>query len=133
MPTYRVRVSLDLAGIRACFPRERPPVAGEDWDAAAYVDERIRAYRDALRQLSTDDPELLVEASFDTVSVIGDRVVVSCCGPAADEPPAGVIRRVEHAVRCVIGDDCAWRRHLRAAYFERHRAWRRETGSPIVH
>jgi len=133
VPTYRVRIALDLASIRACFPRERPPVANGDWDAAAYVDERIRAYRDALHELSAGEPDLQLEASFDTLSVAGDRVVVSSAGPAAGEPPAGVIRQVEHALRPVSRDACAWRRHLRAAYFARHRAWRRETGSPIAH
>ncbi|MCL4183869.1 MAG: hypothetical protein KJ011_10530 [Burkholderiaceae bacterium] len=41
MSTWRVRVSIDLAGIGAAFGRERPPVHDGDRDGAGHFAERI--------------------------------------------------------------------------------------------
>lgn len=133
MPTYRVRVWIDLAGIRARFARERPPVRDEDWDDRAYLDDRIAACREALGRVRKAEPGLQLEASFDTDAWRGDRVLVSPAVAGDDEPPARVVRAVEQALRPVFAEAGAWRRHLGAAWFERHRAWRREAGSPIAH
>lgn len=133
MPAYRVRVSLDLAGIRASFARERPPVEDDDWDQEAYVRERIAAYREALGALCSADPPWAIEACFDTEAADGDRFTLAPTEPAADGIPAPLAQSIEQALQRVRADASAWRRHLRAGYFERHRAWRRETGSPIAH
>jgi len=129
----RLRISIGVAGLRAGFARERPPVTDDDWDAFAYVDERIAAYRDALRPLSFADRDLSLQAAFDASAAGGDRIVVSAAGRSDGNVPAAVVQAIADAVRPVTNDTGAWRRHLRAAYFERHRAWRQETGSPIAH
>jgi len=133
VPIVRIRICIGVAGLRAGFARERPPVADEDWDAVGYVDERIAAYRDALRPLSFADRGLSLQAAFDAGAAASDRIVVSAVACPRDDVPAAVVQAIADAVRTVSDDTGAWRRHLRAAYFERHRAWRLETGSPIAH
>ncbi len=131
--TCRVRVSIDLACIRAAFPRECPAVLDGDWDAAGYVAERIAACRDALGALTDSCPDLRLELDIDTDATGGDRVQVWPAHPDADTQPASVVAAIERALRPVFADAGAWRRHLGAAWFERHRAWRRVAGSPIAH
>jgi hypothetical protein len=133
VPIVRVRISIDVAGIRAGFARERPPVDDDEWDAMAYVDERIAAYREALRALSLADEGLSLQVVFDAGGAAGDRLMISTAGFAGADVPATVVQSIADAVRPVTGDTGGWRRHLRTGYFERHRAWRRETGSPIAH
>ena len=133
MPIVRIRICIGVAGLRAGFARERPPVADGDWDAAGYVDERIAAYRDALRPLTFAEHGLSLQAAFDAGAAACDRIVVSALGCPPGDVPAAVVQAIADAVRPVTDDTGAWRRHLRATYFERHRAWRRETGSPIAH
>lgn len=128
-----MRISIDVAGIRAGFARERPPVEDEEWDATAYVDERIAAYREALRTLSLADAGLSLHAVFDAGAAAGDRMMVSAAGFAGAGLPETVVQSIADAVRPVTADTGGWRRHLRAGYFQRYRAWRRETGSPIAH
>lgn len=133
LPDCRVRVSIDLAGIRAAFERERPAVRDGDWDGAGYLAERVTACGDALRALADAHQGLRLEFDFDTDATCGDRVQVSPVHPGADAPPAALVQAIEHALRPVFADAGAWRRHLGAAWFERHRAWLREAGSPIAH
>ena len=133
MPICRIRISIDVAGIRAGFARERPPVKDDDWDAHAYVDDRIGAYREALRTLKERHPDLRLEVDFDAGAAAGDRIAVSTGRAPDGDLPANIAAEIAAAVRKVTDDAGGWRRHLRAPYFERHRAWRRETGSPIAH
>ncbi|KAA0219019.1 MAG: hypothetical protein DWB43_08595 [Lautropia sp.] len=133
MPVILVRVSIDIAGIRAGFARERPPVADDDWDALAYFDERIAAYREALRSPRVAHCGLTLRAAFDAGAAEGDRVIVSALQPADTGVPAALVQAIADAVRPLAHETGAWRRHLRAEYFDRHRAWRRETGIPIAH
>lgn len=133
MPVVLVRISIDVAGIRAGFARERPPVADDDWDALAYFDERIAAYREALRSPHLAQAGCALQAAFDAGAAEGDRVVVSALEPRDAEVPAAVVQAIADAVRPVAHETGAWRRYLGAGYFDRHRAWRRETGSPIAH
>jgi len=133
VPDCRVHVSIDLAGIRAAFGRERPAVHDGDWDGAGYLAERIAACGDALRALADAQPGLQLDLEFDADAACGDRVQVSAAHPGADPPPAALVQAIERALRPVFADAGAWRRHLGAAWFERHRAWRRAAGSPIAH
>jgi hypothetical protein len=133
VPSARVRISIDVAGIHAGLARERPPVEDEDWDATAYVDERIAAYRAALRTLSLADAGLSLQVVFDAGAAGGDRMVVSAAEFAEAGLSEAVVQAIADAVRPVTADTGGWRRHLRAGYFERYRAWRREAGSPIAH
>ncbi len=133
MPALRLRISIDVAGIRARFARERPPVLDEEWDEPAYVGERIDAYRAALRVLSRDAAGPAIEAVFAADATAGDRVVVIAADSGDEAAPAVSAQAIAAALRPVTDDAGGWRRHLRPAYFERHRAWRRETGSPIAH
>ena len=133
MPVILVRISIDVAGSRAGFAREHPPVADDDWDALAYFDERISAYREALRSPGIAQAGLVLRAAFDAGAAEGDRVVVSALEPPDAEVPAAVVQAIADAVRPVAHETGAWRRYLCADYFDRHRAWRREAGSPIAH
>lgn len=132
-PVLRVWVSIDLAGIRAGFARERPPVVDGDWDARAYFDERVSAYRDALRGPAIAAAGVRLELGFDDQASAGDRVALTVDQSAGGGCPAAVEQLIRDAARAVSAQTGAWRRHLGAGYFERHRAWRREAGSPIAH
>ncbi len=129
----RVRISIDLASIRAGFARERPPVVDGDWDARAYFDERVSAYRDALCSPAIAATGVWLELFFDDRASAGDCVALAADQTAGDGCLAAVEQLIRDAARTVSGQTGAWRRHLGAGYFERHRAWRREAGSPIAH
>lgn len=129
----RVRISIDLVGIRAGFARERPPVVDGDWDARAYFDERVSAYRDALCSPAIAAAGVRLELGFDDETSACDRVALAADPPAGGGCPAAVEQLIRDAARAVSAQTGAWRRHLGAGYFERHRAWRREAGSPIAH
>jgi len=47
-----VRVAVATQPIRALFARERPPVSHAEWDEAAYVEQRLHAYAEALEGLA---------------------------------------------------------------------------------
>lgn len=51
-----VRVRIGTQAIRALFAGEKPPVPDAEWDEAAYVEQRLRAYRDALEPLARVRP-----------------------------------------------------------------------------
>ena len=128
-----MRISIDVAGIRASLARERPQVADEEWDAAAYVDERIAAYREALRTLSLAHASLSLQVVFDAEAAAGDCLMVSAAGFAGAGLPETVVQSIADAVRPVTADTGGWRRHLPAGYFDRYRARRREAGRPNPH
>ncbi len=115
MPIVLVRISIDVAGIRAGFARERPPVADDNWDALAYFDERIAAYRDALRSPGIAQAGLVLQAAFDAGAAEGDRIVVSTLEPPDAEVPAAVVQAIADAVRPLAHETGAWRRYLGAA------------------
>ena len=57
-PRCVVHVRIGTQAIRALFAGERPPVPDQEWDEAAYVEQRLRAYRDALESLACVRPLL---------------------------------------------------------------------------
>ncbi len=138
-----VRVSIDVARIRAAFSREKPPVLDDEWDADAYVADRAAAYLAALEQCAckagvvVDAPD---EAGHDSPTGVDVacppstadrvRVVASRLDGASLEDR---IAAVALALRPVFADAGAWRRFLLPAYFARHRAWRAAVGNPIQH
>lgn len=160
---FVVRVAVGTQPIRALFAREKPPVLEADWDEAAYVAQRLRAYAEALEDLARvrampDDGGITAGAP------LGERADVSSELRSRDEnavsvpdggawfscPRTGDRVRVEsnhpdgdtrsdahadleRALRRVFADAHAWRRHLLPAYFERHRNWRAVVGAPIQH
>lgn len=133
MHAVLVRISIGIAGIRAGFAREHPPVADDDWDALAYFDERIAAYREALRSPALAQAGLALQAAFDAGAAEGDRVVVSMLEPRDAGVPAAVVQAIADAVRPVTHETCAWRRYLRATGAGCHPLRQQETGSPIAH
>ena len=129
-----VRVSIDVVGIRARFARERPPVADDDWNAQAYVDERIAAYREALHaQDWVQSGVAQMQLIFDTGAADGDRIAVSALDSTVGGEPTAAMQAIAQAAQRVARERGAWRRHLSEGYFERHRAWRRVAGGPITH
>lgn len=131
-----VRVVVDTYGIVAAFAHEKPPVQLDEWDAQAYACERLEAYREALqRPLAAIGAHLdaVVDTSLGPAPLhgvqAGDRVSMLA--------PQAVACKLQSFVRQAVGpidaDVGAWRRFLRPAWFERHRAWRRKVGSPIAH
>ena len=129
-----VHVSIDVAGIRARFARERPPVADDDWDVQAYVDERIAAYREALHAPGTAQTGVAqMQLVFDTGAADGDRIAVSALESTVGGEPTAVMQAIAQAAQRVARERGAWRRHLSEGYFERHRAWRRVADGPIAH
>ncbi len=134
--------------IRALFAGEKPPVPEAEWDEAAYVEQRLAAYRDALDGLAAvlpmphasgdgiaDDDAFRASppaASRLSCARTGDRAIVDPGG--ADDAAREQLRsRVERALQRVFSDAHAWRRCLLPAYFERHRSWRAVAGAPIQH
>lgn len=129
-----VRVVVDTRAIIAALPHERPPVQLDEWDTQAYARERLEAYREALqRPLAAVGARLetLVDTELAPAHELrgGDRITVTAPESAADG--------LQHLVRCAVAaieaDRSGWRRFLLPTWFERHRAWRREVGSPIAH
>lgn len=134
--------------IRTLFAGEKPPVPEAEWDEAAYVGQRLAAYRDALDALASVVPmpgasaEVLAGHEKFAASPpgalqlscarTGDCAIVDLGGPdgAAREQ---LRSRVEVALQRVFADAHAWRRCLTHAYFERHRSWRAVAGAPIQH
>lgn len=143
----RVRICIGTAAIRARFEDERPPVQDGDWDEAAYVDERRRLYVQALEGISgigsitvqadTDPAGEGSEGPIASCPYTGDRIVVETheAGTSLDADGDGTEGHdvIAAAVQRVLADRNGWRRHLGAAWFERHRAWRARVGSPIQH
>lgn len=146
--TSIVRVRIGTAAIRARFGEERPPVLADDWDEAAYVDERRRLYAQALEGVGVIGSST-IQADGEPSAGYPGRLLASCshtgdridiepgeAGHAgdADTPPAtGADDAIAAAVQRVLADRHGWRRHLSPAWFERHRAWRARVGSPIQH
>ena len=129
-----VRVSIDVSGVRARFARERPPVADDDWNAQAYVDERIAAYREALHAPGTAQTGVAqMQLVFDTGAADGDRIAVSALESRVGGDPTAAMQAIAQAAQRVARERGAWRRHLSEGYFERHRAWRRVADGPIAH
>ena len=129
-----VRVSIDVSGIRARFARERPPVADDDWDVQAYIDERIAAYREALHAPGTAQTGVAqMQLVFDTGAADGDRIAVSALESTVGGEPTAAMQAIAQAAQRVARERGAWRRHLSEGYFERHRAWRRVADGPIAH
>ena len=131
-----IRVVVDTYGIIATFAHEKPPVQLDDWDAQAYARERLEAYREALqRPLAVIGARLesAVDTSLGSAPAHGvqadDQVTVLSSQAVARELQS----MVRQAVDPIDADASAWRRFLRPAWFERHRAWRLEAGSPIAH
>jgi len=135
-----VRVLVDTRGIVALFARERPAVRAGEWDAQGYAQQRAGLWRDALQSaLAQRGLRLDVQADFAvevvgadtgcTLRVGGDRVDVL----APEVEAQDLLRWIATAARAVAADAGGWRRFLQPAWFERHRAWRREVGSPVQH
>lgn len=150
-----VRVVIGTRGILALFAHEQPPVHAGEWDARGYAGQRAAAWREALQAVLAAQGARLevaadtgVPADLDGIAETGaeagpdtgaapaatlqigsDRVAV--LAPAADAHE--LMRIVEDAARPLAADGGGWRRFLQPAWFERHRAWRREVGSPIKH
>ncbi len=142
-------VRVGTTTIRVLFDRETPPVPADEWDEAGYVAARLHAYADALQGLAllrplvqADDPARTAEAigpspaSGDVTALCprtGDLVYVRL-PETGDRAAVDALRDdVARALRRVFADANAWRRHLKPAYFARHRAWRALAGSPIQH
>ncbi|HEY0879588.1 MAG TPA: hypothetical protein VGE10_14160 [Zeimonas sp.] len=138
---------IGTAAIRALFDREKPPVPAQEWDDAAYVAQRLRAYSDALATLAQvlamppDDvdfasaigavPRGATHGWSLSCPRTGDRLLVDF---RDSESASGTLREdIERAIGCVFADANAWRRNLLPAYFERHRSWRAVAGAPIQH
>jgi len=158
-----VRVAVGTQPIRARFAQEKPPVPDAEWDEAGYVEQRLRAYAEALEGIALvrskpgegghaadelpaggghdanaprGDDESVASApsggAWFGCPRTGDRVLVDLVD--ANEGPQHELRAaVERALRRVLDDAHAWRRHLLPAYFARHRAWRAVVGAPIQH
>ncbi len=136
-----VRVAVATQSIRALFAHEKPPVPDAEWDEAAYVDQRLLAYAEALGALALVRP--MPPADADAAGAArpptriscprtGDRIQVDLVDP--DEGLRPDLRAaLESALGRVFSDAHAWRRHLLPAYFERHRRWRAVAGGPIQH
>ncbi|RIK96448.1 MAG: hypothetical protein DCC72_04905 [Burkholderiales bacterium] len=129
-----VRVAVATQPIRALFAGEKPPVPDDEWDEAAYVAQRLRAYAEALEGIALVQPmpgTLGDGASFSCPRT-GDLVRIE-----PDDRNGGVrgdpYADIERALQRVFADAHAWRRHLLPAYFERHRHWRALVGNPIQH
>lgn len=144
-----VRVAVDTAAIRRSFAMEKPPVPPDDWDHTAYVEYRVSAYRSALREAALPGSHggvrvdvticLAGEASrraadtLDCPASAGDAVQIEAAGAVSQASLHGLRELVVGALRPLFADAGAWRRFLRPAYFERHRAWRSAVGGPIQH
>ena len=150
-----VRIVVGTRSIVALFAHEQPPVRAGEWDAQGYAAQRAAAWREALQAaLAARGTRLEVAvdaglpASLDGIAEAGteanpgtdaapattlligsDRIAVMA--PAADAHE--LVRIGEGAARPLAADSGGWRRFLQPAWFERHRAWRREVGSPIKH
>lgn len=150
-----VRVVVGTRDIVALFAHEQPPVRAGEWDAQGYAGQRAAAWHEALQAalaaqgarlevaVDTGVPagldgiaETDAEANSDTgaapaatLQIGSDRVAVLAPATEAHE----LMRIVEGAARPLAADGGGWRRFLQPAWFERHRAWRREVGSPIKH
>lgn len=142
---FVVRVAVGTQPIRALFAREKPPVLEADWDEAAYVAQRLRAYAEALEGIALLQPMMgdggngastPGSGAWFSCARTGDRALVEP-GYHDDESRGGAHadaeRDVERALCRVFDDANAWRRHLLPAYFERHRNWRAVVGAPIQH
>lgn len=136
-----VRVAVATQPIRALFAGEKPPVPDAEWDAAAYVAQRLHAYAEALETLALVHPmpsgcnDIQVPSRRATVIACprtGDRVHVDVVDPD-DRTRLDLHAEIERALQRVFSDAHAWRRHLLPAYFERHRAWRAVNVGPIQH
>lgn len=148
-PRCLVHVRVGTAPIRALFDHDRPPVATDEWDEHGYVEARLRAYAEALeglallRPMSSDDEETFPDRddamrcprTGDLVRIDLPAIDDTAPGAPGHEVAAREVRhdQIAHALRRVFADAHAWRRHLKAAYFERHRAWRAVVGAPIQH
>ena len=143
-----VQVRVDTTRIRSGFALEKPPVPEAEWDADAYVEYRTAAYRNALDAtvLAAMAGGVIVDvqigmtfdAAHDPVSIdcpasAGDRVRIVAVGELAEASLPALGTLVAQALHPMLVDAGAWRRYLRPAYFERHRAWRSSVGSPIQH
>lgn len=135
-----VRVVVDTRAIVALFARERPAVQAGEWDEQGYAQQRAGLWREALQtpladrgarlEVRTDVAGAMLDKPTGCMLCVGgDRVDV--LAPAADVQ--GLLHWVATAARAVAADTGGWRRFLQPAWFERHRAWRREVGSPIQH
>ncbi|MBW7923668.1 MAG: hypothetical protein H3C59_02875 [Burkholderiaceae bacterium] len=149
-----VRVAVGTQPIRALFAGEKPPVADTEWDEAAYVAQRLRAYAEALENLALVRPMTSDGGNAASASGSGDEGESDACAPAdgasfscprtgdrvrvepddRDDGARGdAYADIERALQRVFADAHAWRRHLLPAYFERHRNWRAVVGAPIQH
>lgn len=135
-----VRVVVGTRAIAARFAHERPAVRDGEWGAQGYVLERTQMWRDALQaplaaravrlELCVDEGgEPGAAPAGDTLCIGSDTVTILAC--ATDLQPLRSI--VAIAARSIAADTGGWRRFLLPDWFERHRAWRREVGSPIQH
>jgi len=135
-----VRVVIGTCAVVAQCARERPPVRTGEWDAQGYARERAALWRDALQVplaergvglqvvVDSDEPAWCA-ATGPWLRIGGDEVGVA----AGDGTAQALLDFVAQAARAVAADTGGWRRFLQPGWFERHRAWRREVGSPIQH
>lgn len=135
-----VRIVVQTRAIALQGARERPVVHPADWDARGYADERARLWREALSAPLTErGAGLQVTVDLDdpgpstphtqAVALGGDELFVIADGAEASALHA----LIGQAARAVVADTGGWRRFLQPGWFERHRTWRREVGSPIQH
>ncbi|MCD6682296.1 MAG: hypothetical protein LT102_16900 [Burkholderiaceae bacterium] len=160
---FVVRVAVATQPIRALFSCEKPPVSDIEWDEPGYVEQRLRAYAEALEDIACvrampDDGDIAARAPLPNradasgASALGDENAVAAASDGAwfscprtgdrvrvephhraDDTRKDAYADIEHALRRVFADAHAWRRHLLPAYFERHRNWRAVVGAPIQH
>ena len=135
-----VRVVVGTRAIVAQCAREQPVVRAGEWDARGYALERVTLWREALQAplaergiglqvvIDRDGPAPRA-ASGPRLDIGGDEVGVA----PGDGTAQALLDFVAHAARAVAADTGGWRRFLQPSWFARHRAWRREVGSPIQH
>lgn len=132
-----LHILISCAAIRARAAADRLPVQADEWDEADYRHQRQQAYREALAAAA---PGLALAWAADAAELPACECLARCpatgdvvgADPALKLEPA-LRSRILAAVQRVHADACGWRRSLRPAYFERHRAWRARVGAPVQH
>jgi hypothetical protein len=133
-------VTIETRAILTEGARVQPAVSAADWDAQAYARERAQLWREALAsalaergvalQVAVDlDGPALCGAARHTLRLGGDTITIT----ARDDEAQALLAFVTQAARSVVADHGGWRRFLHPGWFERHRSWRLEVGSPIQH
>ncbi len=116
----------DIGGIGSITVQTDADPTGEDPDgpiaSCPYTGDRI--------VIEAHEAGTLPGAGADGVDGVDEhRVDAERTGKDQASDPGAIAA----AAQRVLADRNGWRRHLGAAWFERHRAWRARVGSPIQH